>query len=268
MPYVISTALEATKGVTHVVLVGAKAPVAFFAYQGKPSLLYPPEAEVITLAAPGDDVLDALERLAERLGASRHSPILNGRALPEIGNGPLSPQSIGMLLCKLLPDQAIVTDESVSTGRGFLKDTHGAAPHDWLSLTGGAIGEGLPLAVGAAIACPDRKVVALQADGSAMYSLQALWTIAREKLDVTICIWANRAYAILKGELAGVGVEGTGRIAQSMLSLDDPSLGWVELAKGMGIEGVRANSVAEFSANFSASLRQRGPFLIEVLLPA
>ncbi|HET7085856.1 MAG TPA: acetolactate synthase large subunit [Rhizomicrobium sp.] len=268
MPYPVPIALEANKGVTHIVLVGAKAPVAFFAYPGKPSLLYPPEAEVITLAAPGDDVRDALERLAERLGATKTPPVLNTRQHPQSGGSVLNPQTIGAVLCNLLPDQAIVADESVSTGRAFFKDTHGAAPHDWLSLTGGAIGEGLPLAVGAAIACPDRKVVALQADGSAMYSLQALWTIARERLDVTVCIWANRAYAILKGELAGVGVEKAGIVAQEMLSLADPPLDWVDLAKGMGVEGARVTSVEEFSKLFSAATRQKGPFLIEVDLSA
>jgi acetolactate synthase-1/2/3 large subunit len=264
MPYPVSVALEATKGVTHIILVGAKAPVAFFAYPGKPSLLYPPEAKITTLAAPGEDVKDALERLAERVGASKTAPVLNKRFHPEISDGSLTPQNIGAVLCNLLPDQAIVADESVTTGRAFFKDTHGAAPHDWLSLTGGAIGEGLPLAVGAAIACPDRKVVALQADGSAMYSLQALWTIARERLDVTICIWANRSYAILKGELAGVGVEKAGKVAQEMLSLADPALNWVELAKGMGVEGARVTSVEAFSKIFSAAVRQKGPFLIEV----
>ena len=264
MPYPISTALEATQGVTHIILVGARAPVAFFAYPGKPSLLYPPEAEIISLAAPGENALDALERLADRVGASKSVPVLNSRQSPDLPKGVLNPQSIGAVLCNLLPDHAIVTDESVTTGRSFFKDTHGAAPHDWLSLTGGAIGEGLPLAVGAAIACPDRKVVALQADGSGMYSLQAIWTIARERLDVTICIWANRAYAILKGELVGVGVENAGKKAQSMLSLSDPPLDWVKLAAGMGVEGARVTSAEAFAEVFGAAVRRKGPFLIEL----
>jgi acetolactate synthase-1/2/3 large subunit len=264
MPYPISTALEANKDVTHIILVGARAPVAFFAYPGQPSLLYPPEAEIITLATPGEDAQNALERLAGRVGASKTDAVLNPRHRPDLPTGALNPQSIGAILCNLLPDQAIVTDESVTTGRSFFRDTHGAAPHDWLSLTGGAIGEGLPLAVGAAIACPDRKVVALQADGSGMYSLQAIWTIAREKLDVTICIWANRAYAILKGELKGVGIEHAGRQAQSMLSLADPPLDWVALAKGMGVEGARVTSTEAFAEVFAAAVGHKGPFLIEL----
>ena len=264
MPYPISAALETTQGVTHIILVGAKAPVAVFAYPGKPSLLYPPEAEIITLAAPGDDAQDALERLADRIGASKSIPALNSRQRPDIPKGAFTPAKIGAILCNLLPDQAIVADESITTGRGFFKDTHGAAPHDWLSLTGGSIGEGLPLAVGAAIACPDRKVVSLQADGAGMYSLQAIWTIARERLDVTICIWANRAYAILKGELAGVGVENAGKQAQSMLSLADPPLDWVKLAGGMGVEGTRVTTAEEFAEIFAAAVRRKGPFLIEL----
>lgn len=264
MPYPLSTALEATEGITHVILVGARAPVAFFAYPGKPSLLYPPQAEVITLATPAEDAQDALARLADRLGASKCVPALNSRGRPTPSGSALNPASIGAILCRHLPDNAIVTDESVTTGRNFFKDTHSAAPHDWLSLTGGAIGEGLPLAVGAAVACPDRKVVALQADGSGMYSLQAIWTIAREKLDVTICIWANRAYAILKGELASVGANGTGRNARSVLSLSDPPLDWVKLAGGMGVEGVRVTSAEGFADAFSTAVNRKGPFLIEL----
>lgn len=264
MPYPITTALEATEGVTHIILVGARAPVAFFAYPGKPSLLYPPQAEVITLATPGEDVQDALERLADRVGASKSIPMLNSRNRPAPSDSALNPSNIGAVLCHYLPENAIVTDESVTTGRSFFKDTHGAAPHDWLSLTGGAIGEGLPLAVGAAIACPDRKVVALQADGSGMYSLQAIWTIARERLDVTICIWANRAYAILRGEMAGVGADGAGAKAQSMFSLSEPPLDWVKLASGMGVDGVRVTSAERFAEVFSAAVNRKGPFLIEL----
>ena len=264
MPYPITMALEATEGITHIILVGARAPVAFFAYPEKPSLLYPPQAEVITLATPGEDVQDALERLADRVGATKSVPALNSRVRPDPSDSALNPTSIGAILCRHLPEQAIVTDESVTTGRSFFKDTHGAAPHDWLSLTGGAIGEGLPLAVGAAVACPDRKVVALQADGSGMYSLQAIWTIARERLDVTICIWANRAYAILKGEMAGVGADGAGAKAQSMFSLSEPPLDWVKLAGGMGVDGVRVTSAEEFADMFSVAVNRRGPFLIEL----
>jgi acetolactate synthase-1/2/3 large subunit len=266
VPYPVDTALAATQGVTHLILVGAKAPIAFFAYPNKPSLLYPPDAEVVTLATPAEDAEDALARLAERLGALKTAPVLSAPRKPELLKGALTAEAITAVVGHFLPENAIVTDESVTTGRNFFKDTHGAAPHDWLSLTGGAIGEGLPLAVGAAVACPDRKVVALQADGSGMYSLQALWTMARERLDVTVCIWANRSYAILKGELANVGAENPGRKAHDMLSLGDPNLDWVKLAGGMGVEATRVETAEAFADVFASATKRKGPFLIEVVI--
>ncbi len=220
----------------------------------------------MTLANFNEDAEDALARLAERLGADKATPVLNTPKRPDLPKGHLNQDSIAAVIGNLLPENAIVTDESVTTGRNFFKDTHGAAPHDWLSLTGGAIGEGLPLAVGAAVACPDRKVVALQADGSGMYSLQALWTMARERLDVTVCIWANRTYAILKGELANVGAENPGRKAHDMLSLGDPNLDWVKLAGGMGVEATRVETAEAFADAFASANRRKGPFLIEVVI--
>jgi acetolactate synthase-1/2/3 large subunit len=144
--------------------------------------------------------------------------------------------------------------------------TYAAAPHDWLQLTGGAIGEGMPLATGAAVACPDRKVINLQADGSGMYTLQSLWTQAREGLNVLTLIWANRAYAILQHELANVGANNPGPKALDMLSLGNPDLDWVSLAKGMGVGGRRVETVDELVRAFRAGVAVTGPFLIEVVL--
>ena len=265
LPYPVDGALAATKGITHLILVGTTAPVAFFAYPNKPSLLYPADAEVITLATPAEDAVDALARLAERVGAAKTEPKLTPPRRPDLPKGALTPETIAAVVSHLMPENAIVVDESVTTGRGFFPYSSGAAPHDWLQLTGGAIGEGLPLAVGAAVACPDRKVVSLQADGSGMYSLQALWTMAREKLDVVVCIWANRAYAILKHELANVGAENPGRKAHDMLSLGDPDLDWVSLARGMGVEATRVDTAERFADAFASASRRKGPFLIEVL---
>jgi acetolactate synthase I/II/III large subunit len=265
LPYPVDHALAATQGITHLILVGAQAPVAFFAYPNKPSTLYPPDAEVVTLATPAEDAVDALSRLAERLGADKTAPALTAPTRTELPRGPLNPDTIAAVIGNLMPENAIVIDESVTTGRGFFPHSYGAAPHDWLQLTGGAIGEGLPLAVGAAVACPDRKVVSLQADGSGMYSLQALWTMARERLDVVVCIWANRAYAILKNELANVGAENPGRKAHDMLSLGNPDLDWVALAKGMGVEGKRVETAEAFADVFASASRRKGPFLIEVM---
>jgi acetolactate synthase-1/2/3 large subunit len=154
----------------------------------------------------------------------------------------------------------------VTTGRSFFRETHAAPPHDWLQLTGGAIGLGIPLATGAAIACPDRQVIALQADGSGLYTLQGLWTQARERLKVLTCIWSNRSYAILRGELAAVGVATPGRSANDMLSLDRPDIDWVALSRGFGVEARRVETLASFAAAFQAGLAADGPFLIEVVL--
>ncbi len=264
LPYPVDAALAATAGITHLILVGAKAPVAFFAYPNKPSLLYPENAEVVELAAFSEDQEDALARLAERLGADKTTPVLSSPSRPARPSGALNSDAIAKVIGHLLPDNCIVTDESVTTGRNFFKDTHGAPQHDWLSLTGGAIGDGLPLAVGAAVACPDRKVIALQADGSGMYSVQALWTMARERLDVVVCVWANSAYAILKGELANVGAQNPGRKAHDMLSLADPDIDWVQLAGGLGIEARKVETAEAFADVFAAAVSRKGPFLIQV----
>ena len=184
---------------------------------------------------------------------------------PPLPTGPLTPARIADVLGALLPEGAIVVDESVTTGRSFFRYTDGSAPHTWLQLTGGAIGLGVPMATGAAVACPDRRVVNLQADGSALYTAQCLWTQARERLDVLTLIWSNRAYAILRAELANVGAN-PGRKALDMLSLDDPPLDWVALAKGYGVEAVRVETVAALADAMREGLKRRGPFLVEVML--
>jgi acetolactate synthase-1/2/3 large subunit len=266
IPYPVDAALRVLAGYEHLVLVGAKPPVAFFGYPGKPSQLHPARSQIHVLADAADDQIDALVRLADRVGAS-------GTPLPAPGPrpvlptaGPLDADSIACALGALLPDNAIVCDESVTTGRNFFSATHACPPHDWLQLTGGSIGLGIPMAVGAAIACPDRQVIALQADGSALYTVQGLWTQARENLKVLTCIWSNRSYAILRGELAAVGVAEPGRSANDMLSLDRPAVDWVNLARGFGVEARRAESLEGFIQAFQAGLRADGPFLIEVAL--
>ncbi len=267
VPYPVDQALQALSGVKHLVLVGAQAPVAFFAYPGKPSTVYPADTQVHTLAELHDDLGDALERLADAVGATKTKPVVAAHKTPPIPKEQqLDPVTIGAVVGALLPEGAIIVDESVTTGRAFFSTTEGAPPHDWLQLTGGAIGEGLPLAVGAAVACPDRKVISLEADGSGMYTVQALWTQAREKLNVLTIIWANRAYRILRNELANVGAENPGRKAHDMLSLDDPALDWVSLARGMGVEGVRVTTTDDFAKAMKAGIKHQGPFLIEVVI--
>ena len=265
--YRIDSALADLAGVEQVILVGAKAPVGFFAYPGKPGSMLPPGCAVSTLAAPHEDGVDALDRLADRLAVPPSlAPSLNARAEPLRPTGALTPTAIAQAVGALMPENAIVVDEMISSGVDFFTHTHGAAPHDFLQLCGGAIGEGLPLALGAAIACPGRKVIALQADGSGMYTLQALWTMARENLDVVTVIYANRAYAILHHELAGVGAGVAGANARAMLDLDRPALDWLSLAKGMGVEAGRAEDAEGFSRLLEAALSRPGPFLIEAVL--
>ncbi len=264
VPYPVDQALAALKDTRAIVLCGSKQPTAFFAYPGKPSLFAPEGCRIETLAAPHEDLVGALEALADELGAPRHVAIPEAPR-PAMPSGALNPDSIADALAHLIPENAIVIDESVTTGRGFFRATHGAAPHDWLALTGGAIGEGLCLTTGAAVACPDRQVVGLQADGSAMYTLQALWTHAREKLKIVTLVWSNRSYAILRHELMNVGAN-PGRKALDMLSLGDPDLDWVSLARGMGVPASRATTIEELAKGFRAGLATQGPYLVEVAL--
>jgi acetolactate synthase-1/2/3 large subunit len=263
LPYPVDQARVALAPYRHVILVGAAEPVAFFAYPDKPSRLAAAGSDCPALASAGEDLTGALERLAERLGAEKLAPRHESFARPPAPAGTLDSAAIATAVAHHLPENAIVVDESISTGRHFFPFTRTAAPHTWLQIIGGAIGTGLPLTVGAAVACPERKVVALQADGSAMYTIQALWTQAREGLDVTTVILANRAYAILQGEMANVGVANPGPTGRSMMSLDDPPLDWVALAKGMGIEAIATDDAADFSQALGRCIATPGPFLIE-----
>ena len=181
-------------------------------------------------------------------------------------SGPNTPETIAAVLGNKIPENAIVVDESITTGRDFFLETAGAPPHDWLNNRGGSIGYGLPVAVGAAIACPDRKVILLQSDGSGMYTVQSLWTMARENLDITVLVFANNSYNILRGELTNVGVRNPGPRAIDMLSLDRPNLDWVSLAQGMGVEAVCADEAQRLASALDAGLASQGPFLVQVNL--
>ncbi len=265
VPFVVDQALAVLDGVRHVILVGAKPPVAFFAYPGKPSVLTPEGCEMHALAEPGDDLAHALEWLADTLGARGETPPLEPLARPAIPDGALDKDAIAAVIGALLPENAIVADESVTTGRDFFRLTAGAPPHDWMNNTGGSIGLGMPLATGAAVACPERKVLCLSGDGSAMYTLQSLWTQAREGLDVTTVVFANRSYEILLGELAKVGAGNAGRTALDMLDLRRPDLDFVSLARGMGVPGTRAESVQGFAWALREGLETPGPYLVELV---
>ncbi|HSU06614.1 MAG TPA: acetolactate synthase large subunit [Acetobacteraceae bacterium] len=264
IPYPVDQAVAALAEFRHVILVACRKPVIFFAYPGKPGTPVPPSAELRILARPEQDPAEALARLADDLGAPATS-VPDSGPRPEPARGALTPDSVARSLAALLPDQAVIADEAVTFGRGFFPATYVAAPHDWLQVTGGAIGGGPPLATGAAVGAPGRRVVNLQADGSAMYTLQALWTQARERLDVTTVLFSNRKYAILIGELANVGAN-PGRTAMDMLDLGNPDLNWVGLANAMGVEAARVESCEAFADVFAASLGRRGPFLIEMVV--
>jgi len=279
VPYPVDQAVAALAGVRHVILVGATAPVGFFAYPNKPGSMAPPDCQMHVLTRPEQDAGDALARVADALRADAlGAKALGAKALgaeavrrwssasrPAPAQGAITSEAVAQTLAALLPDQAIVVDESVSFGRAFFPGTHDAAPHDWLQITGGAIGCGIPLATGAAIGAPGRRVVGLQADGSAMYTLQGLWTQARERLDVTTVILSNRKYAILLGEYQGVGAN-PGRTALDMLDLGNPELDWVRLANGMGVEAARADTMQGFADLFSQANARSGPFVIELVI--
>ncbi len=267
VPYVVDAALKALGDLGSVVLAGARPPVSFFAYPGKPSLQAPPSCTFTRLAGVEEDIEGALETLAAELGARALAPAHVARLDPPgLPTGKLTQEGIAAVLGALLPENAIVIDESVSTGRGFAALTTHAQPHDWVTLMGGSIGFALPASVGAAIACPKRKVITLEGDGSAMYTLQALWTMARENLDVTILVFANRSYNILRGELANVGAGAPGQRANDMLTLDRPILDWGALARGHGVESGRATTLDELAIQFKRGLASRGPYLVEVVL--
>jgi acetolactate synthase-1/2/3 large subunit len=267
IPYPIDPAIELLAPYKTLITCCAKGPVGFFAYPDKPSKLYSENTEVHTLANMHENGIDALKQLVSTLGADNLEPRLQTLELhDEPQDGPLNATAIGTIVANQLPTNSIVIDEAVTSGRSVTLSTATAAAHDWLEVCGGSIGGGMPIATGAAVACPNRKVVNLQADGSAMYSLQALWTQAREKLNITTIIYANSSYAILKHELENVQAA-SGRVALDMMELDRPKLDWVSLSSGMGVKSVRARTVNEFRDALAEALAFNGPFLIEAVIP-
>ena len=264
VPYVLEMAVPFFADFEQIILVGALPPVSTFAYQNAPTHKLPAHCEMRTFASPGDAILDGLEALADAIGAASAEPARQPRVEPQIASGALTARTIGDSIARSLPEHAILVDESATAGLELYAQSAGARAHDYLyAIPGGAIGNGLPIALGAAIACPERKVVALQADGSGMYTNQALWSIARENCDVTVVVLKNDAYAVLNVELARVREgEATSRM-QSMLELDRPSIDWVKLAESMGVPAVAASDAQQFHAAFEQALAHKGPMLIE-----
>ena len=267
VPYPIDQALEALKPYKRIVLIGARAPIGFFAYPGKPAILTADGANIIDLCKTSQDIASALTAICDGTGATDTAPAHVAQSVtPDKPTGPLDPGGIADVLGRTIPEDAIVVDEAITTGRSFFPATAGAPKHTWLNNCGGSIGYGMPVAIGAAVACPDRKVLALVGDGSAMYTVQALWTMAREGLDVTIVIFANRVYKILRGELTNVGVTNAGPKAMDMLSLDQPTLKFVEMAQSMGVEATQVSDCAALELAIETGLATKGPYLIEAVL--
>ncbi|WP_116449973.1 acetolactate synthase large subunit [Blastococcus litoris] len=265
LPYPPEMAIAALAGTKHLVLAGAESPVHFFAYPGVPGTPVPDDCTVHVLSAPGEDGVAALRALADR-AAPDAAPVLLEAERPELPTGPLDPRTMAAVIGALLPERAIVVDEALTSGVGLNELTSGCPRHDWLNLTGGAIGDGLPMALGAAVACPDRPVIGIQADGSAMYTISALWSYAREQLDVTTIVCDNGSYAILEHELQKVGAQSDGERARKLLDLGGPALDFVALATGMGVPATRATTAEELADQLRRALAEPGPHLIDAVL--
>jgi acetolactate synthase-1/2/3 large subunit len=266
LAYLGELAAKQLEGLRHLVLVDARVPVSPFAYPGLNSELLPAGCEVHVLASGSDDVAGALEALADTVGARQDAAVLRSAERPGRPTGPLTAAAAAAVVGSLLPEGSIVSDEAITAGIFFSGATEGAPRHDWLGLSGNAIGQGLPCATGAAVACPDRPVIALQADGSAMYTIQALWTQAREGLDVTTILLDNASYAILNFELKRVGAEQEGPAARSLLDLSNPSLDFVKLAQGMGVGAARAETCEELGTGLEQAFAEPGPHLVHAVL--
>ena len=266
--YLAEMASVQLKGYDHLVLVDAKAPVSFFAYPGKKSYLVPDNCTAHTLVQAHEDALASLQALVEAVGASDTEPKLQSAERPKLPKGKLNAAKVCQAIGALLPAHAIISDEAQTSGVRLPSFTTGAPRHDVLTLTGGAIGQGLPVAVGAATASPDRPVLALVGDGSAMYTIQALWTIAHEGLDVTTVILNNRSYGILNIELERVGADKIGPKAKAQLDLSEPAIDFVAMAKGMGVPAQRVATAENFNTALENAVKTRGPYLIDAVVPS
>lgn len=262
LPYFPEPARAVLDAADLVVLVGAQSPITYFGYEGHPSQLVPVE-RLLVIAEPGRPAAARLEALAETLGAPAYAP--PAVSLPEAPTGELTPAKVAAVLTRELPEGAIVSVEGGTCGYPFYAASAAARVHTTLTNTGGAIGQGLPVALGAAIACPDRKVVGLLSDGSTQYTVQTLWSLAHEQLDVVIFITANHQYAILRNELRRGGAA-LGRKAQALTSLDHPRIDWVGLAQSYGVPATRATTAQELAEQARAAFARRGPALIEMAL--
>lgn len=264
IPFPVDAAISVLAPYDLLLLIGSPEPVAFFAYPGKPSRVVPESAEVIAVASAQQDVPDALSYMARKIGAEG---LLEDEApVPPMPSGPLDPEILARTVANCIREDILIVDEGVTTTRSMLAQIGGAPRHDYLTNVGGSIGAGLPLALGAAIACPDRPVLCLSGDGSASYTHQVLWSMARHKLNVTVVICANHSYEILKGEMYRVGAMQPGGATNPLLELDDPRMDWVAIARGYGVEGVRCATAEDLGTQINRGLGGTSPLLIEAAL--
>jgi acetolactate synthase-1/2/3 large subunit len=265
--YILEQAREQLNEFRQFILVGAKPPVTYFAYPGKDSVVTPTDCRIHTLARPEEDLIGALSALCNAISpADKSSPQVNTVERPHPPSGEITLPGVSAVIGTLIPENTILIEESMTSGRGLMPATRNAPPHEWLGNTGGSIGIALPLALGAAIAEPERRVLCLTADGSALYTLQALWTMARESLKITAVVFANRTYAVLKREFSYLGIGEPGPKAKELFEIDRPNLDWVQLAKGMGIPGYQVTSLSALAKALRTGFETDGPTLIEIPL--
>lgn len=269
LPYLAELAIDHIKDVDHLILIGAAEPVSFFAYPNVPSVIASKHCEQTLLAGPNDDIDQLIADLVNCFEASSVEPEVRALVVPELPSGALNVDAVAHALAHFIPENAIIVDESATSGMPIFSKTANARPHDWLNLTGGSIGWGLPGSVGAAIACPDRKVICLEGDGSAMYTIQSLWTMARENLDILIIIFNNRKYSILELEFSRTGARGgvPGPKAASTLDIGSPDMDFVSIANGMGVSASKATTAEDFNTQLKAALGSHGPHLIDAIVP-
>lgn len=265
IPYFPEDAAEHLAGLEHIVLCGSKVPVSFFSYPTGGGSLVPKGCALETLVPLGGDVITSLEALADELDA-KTSGVIQALALPPPPDGPLTAEAASITIARAIPEQAIVVDEGITVGFPAYAHSASAARHDWLFITGGGIGWAMPVAVGAAVAAPDRKVLCLQGDGGAMYTIQALWTMARERLDVTTVVFSNRGYLILDIELQRHGLGPAGANARRMMDMDDPSIDFVKLAEAQGVDSHRVNDCRGLEDVLKNCLKEPGPHFIEAMM--
>ena len=264
--YFAEQAIQQIANAEQFIMVGTKAPVGFFAYPGKASEFYPQGSKLHTLAEVTEDAEDALQKLVDELDAGQFEVRKQLLQKPGLVTGELSPKSIAGAVAELMPANAIMVDEGGTAGSMSYPFSQTAKPHAWLTITGGSIGYGLPTALGAAVACPERKVICLHGDGGAMYTIQSLWTMARENLDICIVILANRKYQILQLELSRVGAQSMNKKTLEMMDLSNPDLDFVRMSEAMGVKADRASTADEFNKLYEQALNETGPRVIEAML--